>query len=151
MSQLDPRETRLLNTARANGVTVHVADLPGEMRGQYVADEQRIYLRRGMAPAQRVSALAHEVSHALRGDDGPQDQAVEDRVNEDAARLLITNGEYVEATSRVGDNVCDLAIELDVSPGIISAWQRLDTRVGNSATQVPLTPSRSAHHYKNRP
>ena len=114
--------------AHAFGVTVHLADLPGNTRGQYIAEESKIYLRRGMAGAQRVSALAHEVVHARRGDVGPQDSCVEDHVDEEAAALIITERAYALAETLVGPNPRLLAAELDVSPGLIEAWQRRRNR-----------------------
>ena len=70
---MTPREAMLLAAAHAYGVTVHMGDLPGTLRGKYEASRARIVLRRGMTEGQRVSALAHELVHARRGDDGHQD------------------------------------------------------------------------------
>lgn len=124
----DNREDFLLSMAHAYGATVHVADLPGTTRGQYIADESRIYLRRGMTRAQRVSTLAHEVIHARRGDNGPQNSCVEDHVDEEAAGLIITEPAYAYAENLVGPNPRLLASELDVTPGLVEAWQRRRNR-----------------------
>lgn len=110
------------------GVTVHFADLPGTLRGKYEATNNRIYLRRNLSNAQLISALAHELVHAQRNDDGPQSPEVEAHVNELAARLIITAQAFAEAETANGSNPLDLANALDVTPGIITSWQDHEAR-----------------------
>lgn len=120
---IDTREATLLNIAHMYGTTVHLADLPGTQRGRYEAQERRIVLRRTLTTAQRVSALAHEVVHARRGDDGPQTASVEAHVEEEAATLIITEHDYARAETMVGRDPWMLAAELDLTPGLVAAWQ----------------------------
>lgn len=128
---IDPcgrREAAILSAAHALGVRVLLASLPGSMRGAYMDDDGVIVLREGLSPAQRVSALAHETVHARRGDVGPQTVVVEARVDEDAAVLAVTPREYREAERVVGPDPRALAVELDVTPWLVSAWQRRASR-----------------------
>ena len=125
---MTPREAMLLAAAHAYGVTVHMGDLPGTLRGKYEASRARIVLRRGMTEGQRVSALAHELVHARRGDDGHQTRAVEAHVDEEAAGLLLGADEYARAERLVGGDPRALAVELEVTPGLVESWQRRAAR-----------------------
>ncbi len=125
----DPREVALLALAHTYGATVHRVELTGHERGRYEADQQRIFIRRGMSVAQEVSALAHEVVHARRGDHGPQHPEVEAFVQEEAARLILTDVAYRATADAYGPNNIDtIARILNVTPSIIRAWQRQDAR-----------------------
>ena len=121
---MGPREAMLLSAAHAYGVTVHMADLPGTLRGMFEASSGRILLRAGMTEGQRVSTLAHELIHARRGDDGHQSGACEARIDEEAAGLLLTAEEYAQAERIVGPDSRALAVELDVTPSLVDAWKR---------------------------
>jgi hypothetical protein len=118
------REAMLLTAAHAYGATVHMADLPGTLRGLYDAEHNRIILRSGMTEGQRVSTLAHELIHARRGDNGHQSSAHESRIDEEAAGLLLTAEEYALAERIVGHDSRALAAELDVTPSLVDAWKR---------------------------
>lgn len=124
ITPMDAREDALLALAHAYGATVHLADLPGTEMGRYEADMHRILIRSGMSVAQRVSTLAHEVVHARRGDDGAQSECSETYVDEEAAGLVLTEGEYARAEDAVGTDPTRLARALDVTPWLIEAWQR---------------------------
>ncbi len=121
---LSPREAALLATAHAYGVTVHMAELPGTLRGLYDANTGRILLRTGMSDGQRVSTLAHELIHARRGDAGHQDPTHEARIDEEAAGLLLTSEQVARATDDVGTDSRDLAAALNTTPSLVDAWKR---------------------------
>ena len=125
---MDARESALLSLIHAYGATVHVADLPGNTRGRYEDETDRIYIQRGMSTAQRVATLAHEAAHLRLGHRGPQDRCVEDHVNEEAAGLIITERAYALAETLVGSNPRLLAAQLDVTPGLVEACQRRRNR-----------------------
>ncbi|MDO4243766.1 MAG: hypothetical protein Q4C85_08445 [Actinomyces sp.] len=126
---VDRRESALLAVAHSYGVTVHRADLlPGE-RGRFEASQSRILISRGLTVGQEVATLAHEVVHARRGDDGHQEAAVERFVDEEAARLIITAAAYRDAEQVEGPDLWGIARHLDVTPGLVLAWQRAARRL----------------------
>lgn len=128
ITPIDEREQFLLETAHFYGATVRLATLPGTVRGLYVHAQRLILIRAGMTAAQRVSTLAHEVVHARRGDHGPQSPTIEAHVDEEAAGLVITSLDYRDAARVHGDDPRALAAELDVTLGLIVAWQRRAVR-----------------------
>lgn len=125
---MDARERVLLNLAHMYGATVHIAQLDGNEMGRYESSTRRILIRPGMTAAQRVSTLAHEIIHARRGDNGEQPPSVERFVDEEAAGLVITDRAYALAETTVGHDPRTLALELDVSPWLVEAWQRRRNR-----------------------
>lgn len=129
INPIDKREVSLLALAHTYGATVHLARLPGSVRGWYDAAMSRILLRDGMTTAQRVSTLAHEVVHARRGDVGPQDDRTEALIDEEAAGLVVLTADYAAAEQLVGPDPRALAVELDVTPTLVAAWQRRASRI----------------------
>lgn len=122
-------EDQLIGELEKMGMRVEWRPLKGCTRGLYFAHTGLVVVRMGMTMPQRRSTLAHELIHARRQDDGPQPLCVERRVDEQAARLLITTHEYRIAENCRGNHRYALAAELDVTPTIIEAYQRsLTTR-----------------------
>jgi hypothetical protein len=62
----DPHGTfeQLLTVASGRGYRVEDADLAGGTNGECLPGERLIRLQRGLAPAQRVKTLAHELAHS---------------------------------------------------------------------------------------
>jgi antirestriction protein ArdC len=62
----DPHGTfeQLLAVAGGHGYRVEDADLAGGANGECLPGERLIRLQRGLAPAQRVKTLAHELAHS---------------------------------------------------------------------------------------
>lgn len=127
------RERALLAVAHRLGVAVVTAPMGGTRRGAYIHRARTIVLRDGLTDAQRAAALAHEVVHARRGDDGPQTPAVEARVDEDAAAMLIPTAAYARAEALVGPDPRALAVELETTPATVAAWQRHRARTARYA------------------
>ena len=122
-------EDQLIDELEGMGVRVEWRSLKGCARGLFFARANLVVVRLGMTMPQRRSTLAHELIHARRQDEGPQPLSVERRVNEAAARLLITLAAYRAAEHYRGHHPCALATELDVTTTIIEAYQRaLTTR-----------------------
>ncbi|MCR2051783.1 hypothetical protein NSA19_02725 [Actinomyces bowdenii] len=126
---LDPREKMLLDLAHFYGIQVFFTDLstPGSECDAHIRRRRSILLRGGQTTAQRVSALAHAIIHARRGDDGRQAPDVEERVEEEAAALIITASAYAAAERVVGRDPRALAQALEVTPSLVVAWQRQAT------------------------
>lgn len=122
-------EDQLIGELEDMGMRVEWRPLQGPARGLYYRHADLVVVRSGMTMAQRRCTLAHELIHARRQDDGPQSACVEMRVNEEAARLLISPAEYRLAERFHGAYYGAIATELDVTPTIVKAYQRsLTTR-----------------------
>lgn len=93
-------------------------------RGEYHHAAQRITIRPGMTSKQTLCTLTHELAHAFYGDQ-TSNSDIEARAWNWAARALVEPKRYAEAESLVGSHPGALAIELDVTVPVITAWQRL--------------------------
>lgn len=118
----------LLRTAETAGVTVIEARIITGEWGFYNLQEGLIFIQEDLVQRQKTATLAHELVHALDGHDGHQSEAVERRVNEKAAMLLITDHAYARADRLVGTDPRALAIELDTTVWAVEAWQRVAAR-----------------------
>lgn len=98
-------------------------DLPGSIHAYYEDDGQLIVLNQRCTQAQVVSALAHEVGHAVFGD-RCSTEAIERRADEYGASLVITRDEYAAAERLVGPHAGALARQLDVTRDLVLAWRR---------------------------
>lgn len=116
----------LFNEARTHAATiVYTHNLPEGRRGAWYAPTRTIYLRYGMTHAQQTVTLQHELIHAELGHEGTQSPETEQRVNELTALRLISPPEYAIAEITYGTSAFVLARELDVTPTIIEAYQRV--------------------------
>lgn len=116
----------LFNEARSYAANiVYTHNLPEGRRGVWHAPTRTIYLRYGMTQAQQAATLQHELIHAELGHEGTQSPETEQRVNELTALRLISPPEYAIAETAYGANAFTLARELDVTPTIIEAYQRV--------------------------
>lgn len=98
-------------------------DLPDDIAGYYEDDEQLIVLNYRCTVAEAISALAHEVGHAIFGD-RCSTEAVERRADEMGASFVITAEEYAEAEAEVGPHAGALARALGVTRDLVLAWRR---------------------------
>lgn len=94
-------------------------------------------LNLGLTHRQATACLAHELAHAVFGDDCSS-PAVERRAWEYAAAFLVTPGEYALAEAIVGHHTSALAIELGVTPKLIEAWRRWWHKRGQHLHEVEL-------------
>lgn len=117
-------EEQLLAELETMGITVDTRKLTGTLRGYYNHREHLIAIRQGLSYSQRRTALAHELVHARRGDDGHQGPDVERRVDQEAARLLISPVEYALAERIHGPNVAAIARELEVTVSMVEAYRQ---------------------------
>ena len=122
-------EDQLLAELASLGLTIESRILPGTLRGYYRLDQNLVVIHSQLSYAQRRSTLAHELIHAIRHDDGHQPPSVEQRVNQEAAKILISPSEYELAERLYGASVNEIARELDVTPTIISAYREVLARV----------------------
>jgi hypothetical protein len=104
-------------------------DLPDDEHGYYEDDDRLIVLNYQCTEAQAVSALAHEVGHAIFGD-RCSTEAIERRADEMGASLVIDWAEYAAAEDLVGPHPGALARELGVTRDLVLAWRRWWWRAG---------------------
>lgn len=105
------------------GLEVEWADLGERRRGAYFHESDRIILSLRLTRAQATATLAHEVGHHRFGDTCST-PANERRAWEYGAAMLITPAEYMRAECVVGHHIAALALELQVTPKLVEAWQR---------------------------
>ena len=114
-------ETELIEAAARIGV--HVVFLPIPIAGAYIEQLHLIIVDSTLTPAWQRFTLAHEYVHALRGHDGPQSPGIEARVDQEAARMLVSATEYALAERIVGSHPAAIAEELGVPEDCVQAWQ----------------------------
>ncbi|MDY5404428.1 MAG: ImmA/IrrE family metallo-endopeptidase [Trueperella sp.] len=102
---------------------VHVVFLPVGVAGGYVHDIGLIVIDSGLPVLEQRAVLAHEYVHALHGHEGVQDKAVEARVDQRAARLLVSPAEYVLAEHLYGCDAAAIAEELELPVWAVAAYQ----------------------------
>ena len=117
-------EQAILDRISGEGLTVREAQLPDEYWGYYDKERRLIVLQQGMTGSQRIATLLHEYAHHLRGDAGHQPQAVEDRIDEEVARMLVSAEDYRFWERQFGGSVAGIAYGLEVPRFIVEAYQR---------------------------
>lgn len=98
-------------------------DLPARRHGAYLDDRRLILLNYRCTSAQALSALAHEVAHAIYGD-RCSTPPVERRADELGSLFIIAADDYAAAEELVGPHVGALARELGVTERMVLAWRR---------------------------
>lgn len=106
------------------GIGVNVVFLPVDVRGAYVHQARTIIVDSRLTPVRQRAVLAHEYVHALRGDVGLQPECVEARVDEQAARLLVSGFDYMLAERCFGTDMGLIAEELGVPIEVVEAFRR---------------------------
>lgn len=99
-------------------LTLVWADLPGRLRG--CTDGQRtIWLDRGLLQHERRCTLAHELVHIRHHHVGRQPRAVENRVREETARLLLPDVNQIVDALSWGHTWAEVAEDLWVTHDIL--------------------------------
>lgn len=123
----------LMEVARQRDLHVEVLDDMGEhLRGVYDHEGATIFLNARLTVAQMRCTLAHELGHAWhqhRWVGHPHvDREAERRADEHAAQLLINPRDYARAERLYGPHAGAIAVELEVSPDVVTVWRRLARR-----------------------
>ena len=83
---------------------IHDRPLPDKLEGVYDAEHNEIILSDRLSTVQRRCVLAHEISHAKHRDRGGHaDRYTEQRADMEAARMLISQADYVTAEILYGN------------------------------------------------
>lgn len=115
--------------AHALELQLHIreADLPGTRRGEYWHSERLILLRRGLSQRAARCTLAHEIQHALAGDEPTSSiwlhRKAELRASRRAAWALIDPFEYAEAEQIYECCLTSMAHALDVTSKVLADWR----------------------------
>lgn len=120
----------LHNLAASIGTTVSEHEVGP--KGFYVHQSRTISIRRGVTgPALRCT-LAHELAHAMAGDEPTgiewADARMERAADVTAARWLISAEDYAAAESLYGAHPGAIARELGVTLHVLETWQSLYER-----------------------
>lgn len=110
-------------------------DLPPYIHGYYEDAERTVCLNYYCTQAQALSALAHEVGHAIFSD-RCSSEAIERRADEMGASFVIEAREYAAAERLVGSHAGALARQLGVTRDLILAWRRWWWRRGRFEAAV---------------
>lgn len=104
---------------------IHVVYMPlTRESGLYVHKARLIMIDSKASPTWQLWTLAHEAIHAKRGDDGPQNPRIEQLVDRQAARLLISPHEYRLAEHCYGANYTAIADEMGVPVECVEAFRQ---------------------------
>ena len=121
--EYDPR-----SHAESLGIAIRSSELLPGWRGAYSHFRRTIYIVEGMSIREERSTLAHEVAHAIAGDEFTDfsffSDKQEKRANLLASRALIDFEEYRRAEKLHGPHLPSLAYELNVTESVIHFWQR---------------------------
>lgn len=116
--------TDLEQEARWYAKRVIITPMQTGYQGLYDANTETIYIADDLTPTQYRCVLAHEISHAKHRDRGGHaDRYTEQRADIEAARMLISQADYVTAEILYGNDECAIARELNVMPWIIRAYK----------------------------
>lgn len=95
-------------------------------KGWYSPSLRRISTRRGLSIADYRATLAHELGHAVYGDQhtghGHFDQKQERRADRFAAGLLVEPDALEAACAFYGQDIAAVANDLDVTPHLINVY-----------------------------
>lgn len=102
-----------------------IAPIQAGYRGLCDVRTGTIYIADNPTPTQYRCVPAHEVSHAKHRDRGGHvDRYAEQRADMEAARMLISQADYVAAEILYGGDECAIARELNVMPWAIKAYRQ---------------------------
>lgn len=120
----------LYTLAAALGVTI--TEHTGGPKGHYTHQTRTISLRAGLLDREHRCTLAHELAHAMAGDEPTgiawADARMERAADVTAARWLITEDAYAAAEALYGPHPGALARELGVTLHTLQVWQTLHER-----------------------
>lgn len=120
------------------GVAIAYTDkLPHDLDGAYLHHRKLILIRADLDYWSKRCALAHELGHAVYGDERcelpGQEPRLEKRADQWAAQFLITPEEYQGAEKLHGGHTGAIAYELGVTPHLINIWKNLYERNRSNA------------------
>lgn len=129
----------LLRLLEENGL--HLVERRGRRPSGYEPRTATIRVTPGLSARATSSVIAHELGHAMLGHTPTADPSIrarqERRADEWAARLLIDADAYAEAERARGTHPASLAYDLGVTVEIVTAYQRLLRRVGDTTYVGP--------------
>lgn len=121
----------LLALARSIGVSL--TEHHRGKKGYYDHTARTISMRTGLSDRAYRSTLAHELAHALQGDEFTgikwMDDRIEARADRMAARLLIDPDDYAEAERHHGPHEDAIAHELGVTRKLLADWRDQHERI----------------------
>lgn len=130
----------LFDFAHALEVSIEWAPLKNR-NGEYRHDRRRIRLREGMTDRLIRWTLAHELGHAVFGDEpskfGPANARMERRASEWAALRLINLDAYREAELLRDGHLASMAHDLGVAKECIDVYHSLLLRLGGATYLDP--------------
>ena len=116
----------------ADTIGVRIASHDSGEKGWYEHGTRTVSVRRDLAAANLRCTLAHELAHAVAGDEPTGiawlDARMERIADERAARWLITPAAYAAAETLVGPHPGALARELGVTIHVLTTWRGLHER-----------------------
>lgn len=112
----------LVREAANAGAAVHLAYLAPPLRAHYDVTRGEIIIDIRLTMAEKKEALAHEIGHAIEGDDCTTD-ATERRAWRHASRILVDLTDYVIAEGIDSDPQL-IADELGVTRRVVRTYQR---------------------------
>lgn len=120
-------EDALIRAFAAEGVAVveTLEGMDGGVVAWYSHERLIVAVHPGMLSRQRVAALAHEWCHHARGDAGCQGDAIEARIDEDVALMLVPPGEYAFWEGELGWSTGGIASALGLPRWVIEAYRRV--------------------------
>jgi Zn-dependent peptidase ImmA (M78 family) len=134
-------DIQLEEMVTALGLRIEYAALPPDRDGEYRPKHRVIRLRRGMPSRLHRSVLAHELAHAVFGDEpthfGPRHAKQERRADEWAALRLIAHEDYRHAEAVRDGHPGAIAVDLGVVRSIVEAYQRILLRVEDTVYVQP--------------
>lgn len=113
----------LIEVAEARGFQVRWHR--GGPKAAWLPQQRAVTVRHGMADAETLCALAHELGHAHYGDPAGHDRRYEQRADRFAASVLISPVEYALAEQTYGTHPARLAAELGVTVHMIRTWRAM--------------------------
>ena len=119
----------MVDALAERGVTVtETVEGMDDRLGWYDHSSLTVGLHPDLLERQRLPVLLHEALHHWYQHDGHQSDAVERRIDERVATLLVSPRDYARAESQVGEHLGGLAAALDVPVWVVEAFQRLLAR-----------------------
>lgn len=120
------REYDPWNHAHELRLEVSEAELPATVHGEYRHSEHQIILRKGLSARAARCALAHEIQHALAGDEPTMSTHLHRKAEVLASRrtawILVDPYEYAEAEQLHEGHVPSIAHALNVTPKVLRDW-----------------------------
>lgn len=104
------------------------SELPAGMWGAYSLKQRTVWIQKGMPTKWRVAVLLHELEHVRQKHDGHQPQAVEDAINEEVARRIVSPEDYAFWESELGWSTGGIAAALELPRWVIEAYRRVLAR-----------------------